>query len=120
MYMIHKYYLKIRKSLLIIKRKLINYYSFKKITMLLFDLTNKHILIFKSNIYEFEKIRKIIHYVIKNHKKATFYLFDKDIKLINIIYFNNNVNNKTIKIEKIMNSHQLLMLLDNFIFKLFH
>ena len=118
--MIHKYYLKIRKSLLIIKRKLINYYSFKKITMLLFDLTNKHILIFKSNIYEFEKIRKIIHYVIKNHKKATFYLFDKDIKLINIIYFNNNVNNKTIKIEKIMNSHQLLMLLDNFIFKLFH
>jgi len=118
--MIHRYYIKIRKSIVILKKKLIDYFSFKKIIILLFDLTNKLSFTFKSKKYQIENIRKLIHFVMKNHAKTSFYLFDKDIKLINIIYFNHNLNNKSIKIEKIMNSHHLLMDLDNYLFKLNH
>ena len=123
-YIIKKWFNKIQKSVKIIQKNLGKYLDSKKMVMSLFKLAVDEIKQFDKfnpEIYRApaRRIRQIIHALLRNFPSHSFFMFNKDIKAINLLY-DNKLYPKRILIGNIVRSHKLLIFLDNCLFKLYH
>ena len=123
-YIIKKWFNKIQKSVKIIQKNLGKYLDSKKMVMSLFKLAVDEIKQFDKfnpEIYRApaRRIRQIIHALLRNFPSHSFFMFNKDIKAINLLY-DNKLYPKRILIGNIVRSHKLLIFLDNCLFKLDH
>ena len=123
-YIIKKWFNKIQKSVKMIQINLGKYLDAKKMVMSLFKLTVEEIREFDKfnpEIYRApaRRIRQIIHALLRNFPSHSFFMFNKDIKVINLLY-DYKLYPKRILIGNIVRSHKLLIFLDNCLFKLYH
>ena len=123
-YMIRKWIEKMKIASEMIQFNVIKYLSFKKMVMSLFTETVEDIKEFDKlnpEIYRApaRRIRQIVHALLRNYPSCSFYMFDRDVDQINMLYVRNLVP-KQIMVGKIVKSHKLLIFLDNCLFKLYH
>lgn len=123
-YMIRKWLKKMQKCALKIQIKVLKYINYKKMVMHLFKTSVDEIqFIEKCNpeLYRApaRRIRQIIHAILRNYPCCSFYIFNKDIEDINLLYDKGFVS-KPINVGQIVKSHKLLIFLDNCLFKLYH
>lgn len=123
-YMIRKWLGKMNEAVVKIQFNLIKYIHFKKMILSLFTETVEGIKEFdKANpeIYRTpaRRIRQIVHALLQSYSSCSFYMFDRDIEQINMLYYRNLVPNQ-IMVGKIVKSNKLLVFLDNCLFKLYH
>jgi hypothetical protein len=62
-------------------------------------------------------IRLFIHVLLRNYQACSFFMFDKDIRTVNLL-FNYKLVSKEIEVRKIVHSHKLLIYLDRVLFRL--
>lgn len=123
-YMIRKWMKKMQCSIRKIQIKLCKYTNYKKMVMSLFKGTVEDIggldkmkpECFKAPA---RRIRQIAHALFRNYPSCSFYMFQRDIDQINMLYKVNLVPSK-IMVGKVVKSHKLLLFLDNCLFKLYH
>ena len=123
-YMIRKWIEKMKEAIEMIQFNVVKYINFKKMIMSLFTETVEDIReLDRANpeIYRAtaRRIRQIVHALLRNYPSCSFYMFDRDIEQINMLYYRNLVP-KQIMVGKIVKSDKLLIFLDNCLFKLYH
>ena len=121
-FMVKVFLANIIKSVDIIINNLDRYLSFKKLVLKMYKITFEDIVlkkdhsIFKNRIKD---IRKIIKFIIKNNKSRKLIFKQNEIDLINKLN-ESNIGFIPIKEEQAIYSIKLLLILDKFLFYLYH
>ena len=122
MYMIKKWLKKLDGSIRIIQFNLRKYNDFKRMVLGLYLRSAQELGVFcKEDFIMFKtplmNIRLFIHVLLRNYQACSFFMFDKDIRTVNLL-FNYKLVSKEIEVRKIVHSHKLLIYLDRVLFRL--